>query len=362
MLDFEDLFIDGAPAKKKKVSVRVKTSAKAKIAIKPPTVIAKLKTAARTTPKPRPAPPPKPKQVMRPSDTKAPIRLSAGIGTYMGIPVRQIVSGAPKPARARPKAFVATAIVKVARRLKTKPVGQRRTALRQALGKVRAKVRASKPFTHKGDAHRPRKKPSIMETLRAKGRANKERARAKLRARFQPKAKTKHTKKAAPWLGQLKRKVSAATSRAQKASSPNLRLMTATALGTRIVKKVAKKPPPFFSRLPGVAARKAVAAIKPIAHACKCSPPPVIRAIDAQMACQGYPPGSAKNLLAAIHDMNTALEKAAIQRLATHEHNTLSAQQQFEKRVLEKLSTLSRALPQNHPTRTRAHLKILKRA
>jgi hypothetical protein len=106
---------------------------------------------------------------------------------------------------------------------------------------------------------------------------------------------------------------------------------------------------------------KAAQAVAPIAHACKCSPHPVIKKLDTKLCAKGYPTNTATNLLASLHDMNTALEKAALQRLATYEHNKLSAKARFEHEVLEKLAKLANKLAPCHPARTRAHLAILRK-
>ena len=167
----------------------------------------------------------------------------------------------------------------------------------------------------------------------------------------------------------LPKKTPAAALRATFKSSPvrpatltsKARTSVAAKIGLAGALKLAAKAPPIKPQSPAITAAKAKAAIEPIATACQCHPAPVIKKIDVHLAKRGYPTGSAKNLLARIFDMKTSLEKAAIQRLATHEHKTLAAKQSFETQVLKRLSELSQCLSACHPTRTRANLEILKR-
>jgi len=108
-------------------------------------------------------------------------------------------------------------------------------------------------------------------------------------------------------------------------------------------------------------AAKAIKAATPIAHACKCQAKPVIRRLNRHMSTCGFPNGTATTLLASIHDMNALLEKAAVQRLSTYEHKKLKHRASFEHDVLSKLAKIAAKLPSCHPTRTKAHLTILKR-
>lgn len=127
---------------------------------------------------------------------------------------------------------------------------------------------------------------------------------------------------------------------------------------TSLKKKTPKHPPSHD------VAEKAEKAIAPIAHACGCggSTKNVRIIIHREMAKGGMPPHSADSLLAMLHDMNKQLETAATQRLATFEHQAIVSKRDFEHEVLERLSALSKKLPECHPVRTRAQLAIYRKA
>ncbi len=109
-------------------------------------------------------------------------------------------------------------------------------------------------------------------------------------------------------------------------------------------------------------AKKAIEAVKPIAEACNCKAAPVIKAVDAKLVADGFPSGTAKTLLSQLHDMNESLEKAATQRLVTHEHDVLTAKHDFEHSVLARLAQIAQCLPKCHPARTATFLSIFKKA
>ena len=139
-----------------------------------------------------------------------------------------------------------------------------------------------------------------------------------------------------------------------------LRVKTAAKIAAPAVLTMAKKAPKSLP--PKQAKRKAIAVVAPIAKACQCQAKPVVRQLNAKLACHGYPANAATNVLASMYDMQNSLEKAALQRLATHEHQTLTRKHAFEHKVLAQLAKLSAALPLCHPTKTRANLIILRRA
>ena len=137
------------------------------------------------------------------------------------------------------------------------------------------------------------------------------------------------------------------------------RAALAAGLATKAVLSLAKKAPVIPSCSGATMHEKAKRAVAPIAHACGCRTMPVIHKIRHHMSKKGYPHLTTDSLLASLSDMNDSLEKAALQRLATHEHLQLTGKAAFEHDVLKKLARLSKQLPNCHPTRTRAHLKIL---
>lgn len=151
-----------------------------------------------------------------------------------------------------------------------------------------------------------------------------------------------------------------ASTAVREAVAANLAVKAMTSLANKSAPikaavKAAIKPTPHI-------AAKAVEAITPIAHACGCQAKPVLRKVKAKMACKGYPPDSVDGLLSTLHDMNTSLEKAAIQRLATYEHKQLTSKRDFEHQVLSQLQRIACKLPKCHPVRTKAHLAILRKA
>lgn len=115
---------------------------------------------------------------------------------------------------------------------------------------------------------------------------------------------------------------------------------------------------------PVASAEKAEKVLEPIAHACGCGggTKNIRIIIHREMAKSGMPPHSADGMLSMLHDMNTMLETAATQRLATFEHNAIVSKRDFEHEVLEKLSALSKRLPKCHPVRTRAQLAVYRKA
>jgi hypothetical protein len=99
-------------------------------------------------------------------------------------------------------------------------------------------------------------------------------------------------------------------------------------------------------------AQKAIAAVTPIADAYGQPADIIIRKVDARLMSNGYPPGTAANLFAALSDLNDTLEQSArdlIAKLPT-----------AEAAVLRQLSNIAQKLPRCHPTRTRAHLNIVR--
>lgn len=340
MIDFEDLFFEG---------VSVKASGKASVGKKKP-------TPKKTAPK---------KPVAKKSS---------------------LSSAAAKVTKAVQKAQVK--VQAAASRPAPKPVAKKPApkAKLNAITGIRASIERAKA---KVSAPAPKAKLNAITGIRA----SIERAKAKASTGVKAKAKVKagagfggklgtvlqtatkaaqkvNTKNLTPLKGEnlleyAKRRAqaeqSAIRTRPISALKPKARVDLAAKLGLGGVLKLAQKAPILPKQPAAQLTQKAIKAAKPIAQACGCKPEPVVRKIDAHMACAGYPTGSAKHILASIHDMNKALEKAAIQRLATHEHKELSAQQSFEQKVLHKLSKIARCLPECHPTRTRAHLKILRR-
>ena len=136
----------------------------------------------------------------------------------------------------------------------------------------------------------------------------------------------------------------------------------AAGLMSKAVTALAKKAPILPANIPlHIITAKAAQAVAPVAHACKCQAKHVVKKLDNNLTCKGYPANTASSLLASVHDMNTALEKAALQRLATYEHNKLTSKARFEHEVLEKLASLAGKLAPCHPARTRAHLTILRK-
>jgi len=108
--------------------------------------------------------------------------------------------------------------------------------------------------------------------------------------------------------------------------------------------------------------RKAHAVCAPVAKACGCQAkhhPHILRKARVKMAVAGYPAGTLDGMLANLHDMQDSLEKAALQRLATYEHNSLVSKHDFETAVLRKLANLACKLPKCSPTRVKAMGRIM---
>ena len=155
----------------------------------------------------------------------------------------------------------------------------------------------------------------------------------------------------------------AALSAINKPSVPMaVKEVAASKIALKAITSLKKKAPPHAPSHD--VAEKAEKAIAPIAHACGCggSTKNVRIIIHREMAKGGMPPHSADSLLATLHDMNKQLEMAATQRLATFEHNAIVSKRDFEHEVLERLSALSKKLPECHPVRTRAQLAIYRKA
>lgn len=151
-------------------------------------------------------------------------------------------------------------------------------------------------------------------------------------------------------------------------SKPEIRKSIATNLAVTAMTNMAQKPNRIKAAIKAVSpispavTAKAVEAIAPIAKACHCQTEPVLARVRAKLTKVGYPPNTIDGMLATLHDMNTALEKAALQRLATYEHNKLASKSAFEKEVLSQLRRLACNLPKCHPVRTKAHLTIMRKA
>lgn len=152
----------------------------------------------------------------------------------------------------------------------------------------------------------------------------------------------------------------AALNQAAKPFPMATRQRVAANIVTKAALQLAAKPGPIKKQSPHVTTAKAHKAIAPIAHACKCQTAPVLQRVKAKMAHHGFPHTSVEALLAQLHDMNTLLDKAALQRLATFEHKKLESKHAFEHAVLSRLAKLSHCLPEGHPTRNRANLAIFR--
>lgn len=139
------------------------------------------------------------------------------------------------------------------------------------------------------------------------------------------------------------------------------RTKLATNITGKAISRLARKAPLLPVQSSRQIEKKALEAVGPIARACKCTPAPVIQNLNRQLTKKGYPAKTATSLLAGIHDMNESLEKAAVQRIATHEHKAINNEQAFRCKVLRKLTQLAKCLPECHPARTRAHLTILRK-
>lgn len=234
-------------------------------------------------------------------------------------------------------------------------------------------------------------KQALKTAPKPKPVSKKERARAKLKARFTAAATAKPskqerrarlglarpskpaTKPGHPFASALRTKLTKATRKLTPKALPktpvkrfSLKALTkprfrlATKIMTKAAKTVARKAPALPRTPMAILRAKAHEAVKPVAQACKCPHAPVLTGVESALNKCGYPAGAATALLAGVHDMTTRIEHAAKQRLATAEHQTLSAQQTFEHEVLTKLDELSKKLPRCHPTRTRAQLSILR--
>ncbi len=138
------------------------------------------------------------------------------------------------------------------------------------------------------------------------------------------------------------------------------RTRKATNLAASAITTLAAKTPILPAQINSQIRLKALEAVAPFAQACKCEAKPIIKKLDTHFQSNGYPSGTSTSLLAGLHDMNHKLEKAAVQRLATYEHKSKSADTHFRCKVLKKLSSIAKCLPECHPARTRAHLAIIK--
>jgi hypothetical protein len=99
-------------------------------------------------------------------------------------------------------------------------------------------------------------------------------------------------------------------------------------------------------------AQRALSAVAPIANAFGTPAEMVIRSVDARLIQYGYPPGTAANLFAALSDLNDSLEQSS--------KDIISKLPPAEAATLRQLSNIAQKLPRCHPTRTRAHLNIVR--
>lgn len=331
MLDFEAMFTNPAKAK-----VNVKVKAKAK-----PKVKAKAKTAA-----PKKTPPPKPQKL-------APKGIFKAVAKVKGLAAKPALKIASPQAQAsfatrikeERKAEKREALPDFAKKLFSQPKAQAKGGFGLKVGaRLKTKLRATADklkTAHKADPVQLKKIGSTVKKLKAK-----------MTGTLGLKAKR-------PFLGKLKAKPKIDI---KSVLQPKGRIAAASGIMEKAIQTVAKKGVEIPKKPAAEVKAKAAAAVRPIAKACKCQTQPVITDLERKLSKCGYPVGAATALLAGLHDMNVTLEKAALQRLATHEHKTITAQHAFEHEVLNKLSDIAKQLPRCHPVRTRAHLAILRRA
>lgn len=198
-------------------------------------------------------------------------------------------------------------------------------------------------------------KASLSARLKAKAVA---RAKAALPKTAKPAAKTA-AKPSATAKATIKAKEAISTlpvkARVKLAAAPFIKT-------ANILAKRPKLSIPTGGLLGPSKAQKAIQAVAPIAAQCSCKPAPVVRRLNARLCAKGYPANTGTNILAHLHDMNKKLEKAALQRLATTEHARLRDKATFERLVLERLAAIAKCLPDCHPTKTKAFIRILRAA
>jgi hypothetical protein len=336
MLDFERSFLDGLP----RVS--------GKISLKKPTPIVAVKPKAPTK-----KPPSKPKKkptglgaaiLAKVSPPKPAVHFTASASTRAAVKpptLRAVHAVAPNfaamAARARvsaPRPTIRAASTLAVKRLAVKVAAKVPTgmSIRKAIGKVAVKA------------------PHITKPALTMKAASSRIGPMTLAIRAAEKAKGKLNATVTPVVA--KRAL-------QRLQEQPKRVAIAAAIATKAVTSLAKKTPTLPTLHPVLAAAKAVQAVAPIAHACRCQAAPVVDRVRKTMLKQGYPNHTTDTLLAGLNDMNTALERAAAQRMATYEHNKLTHEQNFERDVLARLSKLAQCLPKCHPVRTRANLAVL---
>jgi hypothetical protein len=127
-------------------------------------------------------------------------------------------------------------------------------------------------------------------------------------------------------------------------------LEQATNLAIKAITPLAAKP--RHSHNHHNRAKRALSAVAPIADAYGTPAAAVIRSVDARLIPLGYPPGTAATLFAALSDLNDSLEAAAKDKIASLPTAEAS--------VLRQLANVAQKLPRCHPTRTRAHLNIVR--